>query len=389
MRSLILIFLSVVATRGSADQPIDFRTLDIGEEAPAFELMGIDDQTHTLADFDGTPVLVVYFTSNHCPVCHAQDPRMVEAVKGWDPAEVRVVAINPNSGDGLRADELGFSRYDDSFEDMKLYARDEGFTFPYLYDGDTQSTAKAYGCLATPHVFIFDADRRLRYKGYWDDSRFPDPETVNATAAADAVGNLIDGRRIEPAVTRPFGCSTKWLEKRPEVRAAARRWTDTPVTVDTIDADGLAELRSNPTGRYRLFNVWSTTCIPCVREFPGLVNLSRRMGLRAFELITVSTDPPDSHDDAKKFLESQHAAAPRAVLEDLKREGRSSNNLIFTDPSIDRLIESLDPEWEGPLPHTVLVAPGGEIVWRHNGAVEETVLLDAVLDAMGTGYSPD
>ena len=314
---------------------------------------------------------------------------MVEAVEGWDPAKVRVVAINPNSGDGLRDDELGFSRYDDSFEDMKLYARDEGFTFPYLYDGDTQATAKAYGCLATPHVFVFDADRRLRYKGYWDDSRFPDPSTVNVTAAADAVRNLLDGRPIEPAVTRPFGCSTKWLEKRPEVRAAARRWTDTPVTVDTIDAEGLAELRSNPTGRYRLFNVWSTTCVPCVREFPGLVNLSRRMGLRAFELITVSTDPPGSHDDAKKFLEAQHAAAPRAVLEDLEREGRLSNNLIFTDPSIDRLIESLDPEWEGPLPHTVLVAPGGEIVWRHNGAVEETVLLDAVLDAMGTGYSPD
>ena len=56
-------------------------------------------------------------------------------------------------------DELGYSKYNDTFEEMKLYAKEQGFTFPYLYDGDQQSAAKAYGCLATPHVFLFDRQR--------------------------------------------------------------------------------------------------------------------------------------------------------------------------------------------------------------------------------------
>ncbi|MFN9912395.1 MAG: redoxin domain-containing protein, partial [Pirellulaceae bacterium] len=107
-----------------------------------------------MQDFRDSEILVVYFTSNHCPVCHAADPRLMKLLAELEGKSIGVVAINPNSGDGLRLDELGYSKYDDSFEHMKLYARDEGFTFPYLYDGETQAVAKKYGCLATPHVFI-------------------------------------------------------------------------------------------------------------------------------------------------------------------------------------------------------------------------------------------
>ena len=80
-------------------------------------------------------------------------------------AGVAVVAINPNSPDAVGVGELGYSKYNDSYDEMKLYAKEQGFTFPYLYDGDTQATAKAYGCLCTPHVFIFDRERKLRYVG--------------------------------------------------------------------------------------------------------------------------------------------------------------------------------------------------------------------------------
>ena len=119
-------------------KPPGFNELQIGDAAPEFRLMGIDDKYWTLDDLSDSKLLMVYFTSNHCPVCHAHDPRLVELVKELKGKSIQVVAINPNSGDGLRVDELGYSKYDDSFEDMKPYAKDEGFTFPYLYDRDTQ-----------------------------------------------------------------------------------------------------------------------------------------------------------------------------------------------------------------------------------------------------------
>src|SRR5206468_4348778 len=124
-----------------------------------------------------------------------------------------VVAINPNSPTAVDVSELGYSKYSDSYDEMKLYAKEQGFPFPYLYDGDTQSTAKAYGCLCTPHVFIFDQQRHLRYAGRVDDSRFADPSTVKSPDARNAVEAMLAGRPVPVPETKPMGCSTKWLEQ--------------------------------------------------------------------------------------------------------------------------------------------------------------------------------
>ena len=272
---------------------------------------------------------------------------------------------------------------------MKPYAKDEGFTFPYLYDGDTQKTAKAYGCLATPHVFVFDADRKLQYRGRFDNSRYPDPKTVKTQDARNAIMQLLAGKAVSTPITRPFGCSTKWREKIAKVAEDNKNWKEAEVTLDLIDTEGLAKLVKNDTQKYRLFNVWSTTCEPCIAEFPGLVSVSRRMGLRNFELITVSTDLPDRRKIVHSFLDKQRAALPKRLEPALKEEGRKSNNYIFTDADSDALIQTLDPKWDGPEPHTVLVAPGGEIVFRRNGAIGETELLDAVLKVMSTHYQRD
>lgn len=381
--------LFTVAGLVRAADPPGFHRLQIGEQAPDFKLPGIDDRDWQLSDFSDAKVLVVYFTSNHCPVCHAQDPRFVKLLEELSGESIAVVAINPNSGDGLRLEELGYSKYDDSFEHMKLYARDEGFTFPYLYDGETQQTAKNYGCLATPHVFVFDADRKLRYKGWLDDSRFPDPSTVKRQDAKDAIVALLNDRPVEVAETKPFGCSTKWREKIADVARAQERWMKADVTLEEIDAKGIAALVANDTEKFRLFNVWSTTCAPCVVEFPGLINVSRRMGMRNFELITISTDLPEHRDRALKFLDDQRAAIPPRLKPSLEEEGRQTNNYLYSEASMDSLIESLDPKWEGPQPHTVLVAPGGKIVFRHNGLIEEEPLLDAILKQMSNAYQPD
>ena len=386
--ALTALTLVLSSTAVAQKYPPGFQQLKIGDQAPDFKLMGIDDKHWTLENFKDDKILMVYFTSNHCPVCHAHDPRLVALVKELEGKGVGVVAINPNSGDGLRVDELGYSKYNDSFEDMKPYAKDEGFTFPYLYDGDKQTTAKAYGCLATPHVFVFDQERKLQYQGRLDNSRFTDPKTVKTRDARNAIMALLAGKPVEVPTTKPFGCSTKWREKISQVAADNQQWKSAKVTMEDLDTKGLAELVKNDTKKYRLFNVWSTTCAPCVAEFPGLINVSRRMGLRDFELITISTDMPDARDRAMKFLDKQRAALPKKLAASLKAEGRKSNNYLYTDADMDSLIETLDPQWKGPQPHTVLVAPGGKIVFRHNGKIEEAELLDAVLKEMTTTYQP-
>jgi peroxiredoxin len=387
----LLFAFGVWLATGSAfgqDLPPGFQTLKIGDAAPDFKLMGIDDRFWTLNDFRASDILIVYFTSNHCPVCHAHDPRFLKLLSELKGKSVSVAAINPNSGDGLRPDELGYSKYDDSFEHMKLYARDEGFTFPYLYDGDTQAVSKAYGCLATPHVFVFDRERKLQYQGWLDDSRFRDPLTVKRQDTRDAILALLEGKEVPVPTTKPFGCSTKWREKISLVVKDNENWEKASVTLDTIDAEGVAKLAKNDTKKVRLINVWSTTCGPCVQEFPGLVRISRRMGMRDFELITLSTDLPEDKERALAFLDKQRASLPSKLKSSLAKEGRTSNNYLVTEPSMDRLIQSLDPEWAGPQPHTLLIAPGGEVLFRHTGLVKEEELLDKILETMSTVYRP-
>src|SRR5690606_29545851 len=160
--------------------PAGFRTLAIGDAAPDFKLPGIDGRTYSLSDFGGTDVLMVLFTSNHCPTSHGIEKRLMKLRNELRDRSFTLAVINPNHPDGLRLDELGYGEFGDSFEEMKPYAEMNGWDFPYLYDGDKQVTAREYGCLATPHVFIFDQARKLQYAGRYDDSRFPDEATVKS-----------------------------------------------------------------------------------------------------------------------------------------------------------------------------------------------------------------
>ena len=368
--------------------PPDAHKLELGDKAPDFKLPGIDGRTYTLNDFASAPALMVVFLSNHCPYSHAAETRLIPLAKEFASKGLAVVAINPNSPEGLRLDELGWSKYDDSFEDMKLYAKDQGFPFPYLYDGEMQVTAKAYGCLATPHVFLFDRERRLRYVGRVDDSRFPDPATVKSADARNAVVQLLAGQPVTVATTPVMGCSTKWNEKKGDVQKALQRWDSEPVTVEKIDAAGVAQLAKNTSNRFRLVNIWATWCAPCVAEFPELVALARRMDMRDFELVTISMDDPKMEPRVKAFLEKNHAAPADRLKRHLKAEGRTTLNYLYADASTDDLVKALDPEWLGPLPHTVLIAPGGKIVYRHTGAVDPSELRAKVIEVMTPFYRP-
>jgi thiol-disulfide isomerase/thioredoxin len=330
----------------------------------------------------------VVLLSNHCPYSHAAETRLLPLAREFAGKGLAVVAINPNSPEGVDITELGYSKYNDSYEEMKLYAREQGFPFPYLYDGDTQAIAKAYGCLATPHVFIFDQARKLRYTGRVDDSRFEDVKTVTSHDARNAVVQLLAGQPVTVPNTTVMGCSTKWNSNKADIVKAEEKWKAEPVELAPIDAAGIAALAKNDSNRLRLINVWATWCAPCVAEFPGLVSLSRRLGNRDFELVTISLDDPKLQPLAKKFLEKQHASPPNRLKRLLKSEGRDAVNFIYTGASTDALVQALDPAWPGPLPHTIVVAPGGKIVYRHNGQVNLAELQAKVIETLGAYYTP-
>lgn len=386
---------SLLATLGLALLPIilsaeeGLADLKIGEPAPDFSLPGIDGKTWSLADFKEGKVLVVFFTSNHCPTSHGAADRLKSFLDDYRPKGMAFVAINPNHPDGLSVDELGYSKYNDSFEEMKLYAAEEGFDFPYLYDGETQDVARAYGCLTTPHVFVFDAERKLRYKGRFDDSRFGgDDSTVKSPDTRNAVAALLEGKPVPVEETKPFGCSTKWRSKQTAVAEKMAKWDATPVEVETIDAAGVTALRKNGTNKVRLFNVWATWCAPCVQEFPDLVATARKFGLRDFEFISLSVDDPANAAAVKAFLEKQKAGMAPKVAKSVAEEGRKTNSYLYSGTDMDEVMLALDPEWPGGIPHTLLVDTDGKILWRHNGLIDGEELRTKILEHMGDYYVP-
>ncbi|MBM3847540.1 MAG: redoxin domain-containing protein [Verrucomicrobia bacterium] len=364
------------------------RELKIGDPAPDFALPGIDGKTHRLADYRKGKLLMVFFTSNHCPTSHGAELRLKRLLQETRSRGLEFVAINPNHPDGLSIDELGYSKYNDGFEDMKRYAADQKFDFPYLYDGETQATAKAYGCLATPHVFLFDAERKLRYKGRFDDSHYEDASTVKSPDARNAVEALLAGREVPVAVTRPHGCSTKWRSKQAGIATRTEKWDRTPVDVEQIDASGIEKLRKGGTANIRLFNVWATWCVPCVTEFPDLVATSRRFDMRNFEFINISTDAWKDAGKVKAFLERNAAGLSDRLKKSVAAEGRKSNSYVFTGGNTEELMKVLDPDWPGGIPHTVLVDTDGRILWRHNGPVNVAELQSKIFDRLGVVYKP-
>lgn len=369
--------------------PEGFHELKIGDAAPDFDLIGIDEEQHTLKHYADADLLMIAFLSNHCPTSQAVEGRIKKLVNDYKDKGLKLVAINPNDPAALRPDELGYSKYNDSFPEMKHHAKEQDFNFPYLYDGDTQKTALAYGCLATPHIFIFDKERKLRYQGRLDDSRYADDATVTSPDARNAIEALLAGKPVPVEVTKPHGCSTKWIGKRSLLAADNEKWEKGEVAVEVIDAKGIAALRKNDTKKVRLFNVWATWCGPCVEEFPQLVATSRKFGLRDFEFISISIDDPDTIAEVKEFLDKNNAVVPDKLKPSLKAEGRKGNAYVFKGANHDELIKALDPEWPGPIPHTLVVAPGGEVIFRHNGSIDGDELRAKILDYMGRFYKPE
>jgi peroxiredoxin len=364
-----LVCVILIPLRSAICAPEGFTELQIGDPAPDFQLPGVDDKQYSLQDFANAKLLVVVFTCNHCPTAQAYESRVMQLHADYKGSGVALIAISPNDDEALRLDELGYTDVGDSLEDMKIRADDRGFEFPYLYDGETQKTSLAYGVVATPQVFIFDAERKLRYVGRIDNS---DVRTVTSHDARNAIDALLAGKKVPVERTRTFGCSTKWSEKRADAEASLEKWNKEPVTLQPFDERALEEIINNDTEELLLVNVWATWCGPCIVELPHFVEMNRMYRHRKLKLVTISMDEPEQQEAALDVLKTQHVAA---------------TNYMSTIADRDRFADLLDKEWAGPLPHTLLIAPGGKVLFRQNGSIEPLEVRRAIVDYLGRTYA--
>ena len=377
-RTILAILSTASALAFAAEVP---KVLPIGSDLPSFSLPGIDGKMHTQKDYAEAKILCIIFTCNHCPDSVAAAARTEQIHQDYKDKGVTVVAVNANNPGSLRPDELGYSPYGDSQEEMKPFADSYGWTFPYLYDGETQAFATACGAQSTPHIFIFDADRKLRYTGRMDDAGRSKAPVVKSYIR-DAFDALLAGKDISEPVTRSFGCSTKWLFKGNSVAEEQKAWEEKTITLDELDEDLAKKLRENKSGNVRVINFWSTTCGPCVAEFPMLIDTYRRFQNRNVDFITVSMDPAEDKAKVLKFLKSRHAALSNRTKPSMEKEGRSSNNYIWVGDNADKLAEAILPEWTGALPLTVIISPTGEILWQHGSEVEAVELRTEILKGL-------
>lgn len=343
--------------------------LAIGSPAPEFALPGVDGRIHKLSDYAASPVLVVVFTCNHCPIAQMYEQRIQKLTVDYKNKGVAVVAIQPNDPRAIRIDELDSSDMSDSLPEMKLRVQYKHLSYPYLYDGETQQVARAYGPQATPHVFIFDKQRHLRYEGRMDNSYRT--ELVKTNEARDAIDALLAGKEVAVTHSGVFGCSTKWAEKSADRAAAIEKLDQQPVTVKLTSAADLTKLRENPSHQMMLVDFWATWCGSCVVEFGDLQDTLRMYSDRDLSLVTVSANMPDEKAGVLRFLEKHHA---------------TSTNLLFDSDDTEGHQKAFDPQWDSAVPYTILLSGDGKVLYKKLGSVDILELRRTILANLPSDY---
>jgi peroxiredoxin len=363
-RTIFLFLLTFTASAQTA-HPI----LPLGSPAPDFSLPGVDGKTHNLADYASNPILVVVFTCNHCPIAQMYEQRIQQLEADYRDRGVAIVAIQPNNPKAIRIDELDSSDISDSLEEMKIRFAYKHLDYPYLYDGETQSVARAYGPQATPHVFIFDKDRKLRYEGRMDNSYRM--EMVNTQDARNAIDALLANREVSVKKTGVFGCSTKWQEKEASRLESLRKIDEQPIKLEMANASDLKTLRTNPAKHMLLVSFWATWCGSCIDEFSDLEDTYQMYKVRDFDLVTVSANMPDEKNGVLKMLEKKRATC---------------RNLLFGSNDSAALQTAFDPTWESAVPYTVLLDPNGKVLYKNLGSVDILELRRTILANLPSDY---
>ena len=332
-------------------------TLALGADAPGFALPGTDGKLHALADYKASPVLAIVFISNHCPASQLYEGRIKALVHDYAARGVTLVAIAPNGPEAASPHELNYTDVDDSLEGMKQRAAFRRFPFDYLYDGETQAVAHQYGPKVTPHIFIFDSLRKLRYEGRIDDHLREARATHHE--ARDALDALLAGKPVPVAHTPVFGCSTKWMSHAASAREELQAWQAQPVTLEAASFDALARLRSNPDHKTLLVNFWATWCAPCVHEYPQLLQTYLWYRSRDLDFVSVSVDDPSQRASVEKFLATAHSAI---------------RNLQVDTDDVYGVMAAFDKAWDSGVPFTMVIAPDGHVIFKHAGEVDVLAL---------------
>ena len=352
--------------RGRGIQPnLEHPILPIGAPVPDFSLPGIDGKVHKLSEYTKTKFLAIVFECNHCPMSQLYESRVDRLYREYRGKGVTFVAINPNNPKSIRLNEQGYTDVNDSLEEMKIRAKFRGRDWPYLYDGETQAVAIKFGVVATPHIYLFDQDRKLQYQGRIDDNQRED--LVKSHDARNALDALIEGRPVPVAQTGAFGCTTKWMSKASGVEEEWAKIQNEPVTLDLVGVDDIKKLRANGTGKVLLVNFWSTGCRDCVSQLHDLETTYRMYRLRSFDFVTVSTDPPGDYDAVLAFLKKQYASSP-------------NKQFAVADPSA--LQAAWGAKWKPGSPFTMVIAPDGKVLFQKEGKLDILEMRRAILANM-------
>jgi peroxiredoxin len=357
--------------RGLQTDP-DHPIMPIGTHIPDFTLPGADGKTHSLSEWVNAKILAVVFECNHCPVSQIYEGRIKKLYDDYRGKGVALVAINPNNPGSVRLNEEGYTDLEDSLPEMKLRLADRHITWPYLYDGETQTTATKFGVVATPHIYIFDQERKLQYQGRIDDNQ--NEALVKSQDARAALDALLAGKPVPVANTRAFGCSTKWLSKAVGSQsrgAEMERIKAEPVKLDTAGADELKKLRANSSGKVQVVTFWSTKCATCADTFQDLETTYRMYRLRAFTLVTVATDPLADKPAVMDFLQKQYA---------------SGTNLQSTLDH-NALQAAFGEKWKANSLFTEVIAQDGTVIYRKEGKLALPDLL--TLRRISQAHMPD
>ena len=271
---------------------------------------------------------------------------------------VAVVAIQSTNPNSLTDKDLAWSDVGEGLEDMKERASFRKFHFPYLYDGDTGSTASAFGATVAPSVFIFDKDRKLRYSGQFDTDPSDGPATVHS--ARNAVEEMLANKPVTVASTTAAGCQ---LRLGPET--IAKNPPDfAPVNVTLASKEIISALRHNPTGKLLLVNFYATWCGPCVTEFPDLMATNRLYRNRPFAFTTVSANVPDEKPEVLAFLKKMNA---------------TTCNLLYGSDDTYAMQDAFDPDAGSAVPVTVLLGPQGNVLYHEQGEIDLMQIRRAIL----------
>ena len=340
-------------THSSEVQPDSAHPLAaIGSPAPEFSLQGVDNKTHTLAEYSGARVLAIVFDCNHCSQSHLYESRLRKLYDDYHDKGVALIAVNPDNPAHVPYSELAYSDTNESLIDMQTRATDRKLPYPYLSDGDAQALSGKLGAVATPQIFVFDQSRKLRYEGRIDDSERPDQ--VKSQDARNAIDALLDDKAVAVATTPVSGCATIWNSKAPAQDPETAKIETEPVVLNMTTPEVLKKLRGNGTGKMLLVNFWATWCGPCVSEYPDLQDTFRMYRGRKMGMVTVSEDVPDAKPDVFAFLKKNHA---------------SSVNYLFASDDTASVQDQFDKQMSGAVPFTLLFGPNGDVLYQEQGEI--------------------